>query len=166
MRMKSSEHTVPENEEEQLCYDVIRDLDHVSGRVEGSATTRKYMRNELWSMLAFLGAPTWYITLSPADIKHPIAIYLAQQDEIIQPQLKLDDRHTKILADNPVASAHFFHLMIQSFIKHVVGDNKENQGLFGSPAGYYAPVEQQGRLTLHLLWIQNSLSPQMIRDCI
>jgi len=78
MRIKSSEHTVPENEEEQLCYDVIRDLDHVSGRVEGSATTRKYMWNELWSMLAFLGAPTWYITLSPADIKHPIAISLAQ----------------------------------------------------------------------------------------
>jgi len=51
---------------------------------------------------------------------------------------------------SPVASAHFFHLMIKSFIKNVIGDNKENKGLSGSPAGYYAPVEQQGRLTLHL----------------
>jgi len=34
-------------------------------------------------------------------------------------------------------------------------------------AAYYAAVEQQGRLTLHLhmlLWILNSLSPQEIRD--
>jgi len=98
--MKTTEHTVPKSEGEQLYYDVIWDLDHVSGRVEGSATTRKYMQNELWSMLAFLGAPTWYITLSPADIKHPIAIYLAQYDEIIRPQLKLEDRQTKLLADN------------------------------------------------------------------
>jgi len=132
--MKSTEHTVPENEEEQLCYDVICDLDHVSGRVEGSATTRKYMWNELWSMLAYLGAPTWYITLSPTDIKHPIAIYLAQYDKIIHSQLNLDDSHTKLLADNPVASARFFHIMIKSFIKNVIGDNKENVGLFGCPA--------------------------------
>src|SRR6202011_4700344 len=42
-------------------------------------------------------------------------------------------------------------------------------GLYGKTAAYYAAVEQQGRLTLHLhmlLWIMNSLSPQEIRDQI
>src|SRR6202167_2120612 len=55
------------------------------------------------------------------------------------------------------------------FIKHVLGVNQEHLGLYGKTAAYYATVEQQGRLTLHLhmlLWILNSLSPQEIRDRI
>ena len=49
------------------------------------------------------------------------------------------------------------------FIKHVLGVNQDHPGLSGDTAAYYATVEQQGRLTLHLhmlLWILNSLSPQ------
>ena len=55
------------------------------------------------------------------------------------------------------------------FIKHVLGVNQDHPGLYGKTAAYYAAVEQQGRLTLHLhmlLWILNSLSPQEIRDGI
>src|ERR1700675_4513987 len=59
--------------------------------------------------------------------------------------------------------------MVAMFIKHVLGVNQDHPGLFGKTAAYYATVEQQGRLTLHLhmlLWILNSLSPQEIRDRI
>jgi hypothetical protein len=44
-----------------------------------------------------------------------------------------------------------------------------NLGLYGKTTGYYGTVELQGRLTLHLhmlLWIENSLTPQAIRDKI
>src|SRR5882724_4346307 len=59
--------------------------------------------------------------------------------------------------------------MVEMFIKHVLGVNQDHPGLYGKTAAYYATVEQQGRLTLHLhmlLWILNSLSPQEIRDQI
>ena len=57
--------------------------------------------------------------------------------------------------------------MIHMFIKHVLGVGTENSGLYDDTAGYYRTVEQQGCLTLHLhtvLWIQNALLPQEIRD--
>jgi len=59
--------------------------------------------------------------------------------------------------------------MVEMFIKHVLGVNQDHPGYIGKTAAYYATVEQQGRLTLHLhmlLWILNSLSPQEIRDRI
>ncbi|KAJ7109037.1 hypothetical protein C8R43DRAFT_904914, partial [Mycena crocata] len=57
--------------------------------------------------------------------------------------------------------------MVQAFITDVLGWESEERGLFGHTNAYYATVEQQGRLTLHLhtlLWILNALSPQEIRD--
>ena len=76
-RMSEGELVQPQNEDEELCFQVIRDLDHVSGRVKGSITSKKYMRNELWSLMAYTSAPFWYFTISPADIKHPICLYYA-----------------------------------------------------------------------------------------
>jgi Helitron helicase-like domain at N-terminus len=52
----------------------------------------------------------------------------------------------------------FFHFMVEMFIKHVLGVNQDHSGLYGKTSAYYATVEQQGRLTLHLhmlLWILN-----------
>ncbi|TDL14714.1 hypothetical protein BD410DRAFT_733689, partial [Rickenella mellea] len=53
------------------------------------------------------------------------------------------------------------------FIKDILGVNSAHSGLWGDTKAYYGTVEQQGRLTLHLhllLWIENALSPQQIRD--
>jgi hypothetical protein len=49
------------------------------------------MRNEIWSLIASQGAPSWYITLSPADINHPICLYLADSDETFKPTIKAYD---------------------------------------------------------------------------
>ncbi|KZV59502.1 hypothetical protein PENSPDRAFT_595326, partial [Peniophora sp. CONT] len=57
--------------------------------------------------------------------------------------------------------------MVDAFIKHVLGVDSDHDGLFGPTEGYYGTVEEQGRLTLHLhtmIWIQNALTPQQIRD--
>ncbi|KAF8589331.1 hypothetical protein K439DRAFT_1645156 [Ramaria rubella] len=109
----------------------------------GSGTMRKFMRNECWSLLAYLGAPTWYITFSPADVKHPIALYLDAQKEKIRPVLNINEANYKLIADNPVASARFFHIIVQAFIKHVIGLNEKETGLYGRSSGYYGTVEQQ-----------------------
>ncbi|KAL1725088.1 hypothetical protein EV714DRAFT_196384, partial [Schizophyllum commune] len=57
--------------------------------------------------------------------------------------------------------------MVKAFIKHVLGVGLNRRGLFGPTSAYYAAVEQQGRLTLHLhsmIWVRGAPSPQLIRD--
>ena len=66
---------------------MIHDIDRVGGYVQGSITSKKYMRNEIWSLISFKGAPSWYITLSPADNKHPICLYYADTHENFEPTL-------------------------------------------------------------------------------
>ena len=125
------------------------------------------MRNEIWSLISFLGAPSWFITLSPADVKHPICLYFADTGETFQPVLKGHDERYRLIANNPVAGARFFHFMVEIFIKHVLGVGTDHRGFYGQTAAYYGTVEQQGRLTLHLhllLCLRGVLSPQEIRD--
>ena len=70
---------------------------------------------------------------------------------------------------NPVAGAHFFHFMVETFITDVLGLEGSHRGFYGNTSGYYGTVEQQGCLTLHLhmlLWIKGSLNPQDMREKI
>ena len=169
-RMSKGEIVKPSTEDETQCFQLIHDLDHVDGRVSGSITSKKYMRNEIWSMIAYMGAPFWYITLSPADNKHPVCLYFADNKERLDVQLlRTEDERYRLIANNPVAGARFFHFMVENFIKHVLGVGSTHRGLYGDTAGYYGTVEQQGRLTLHLhmlLWIHGSLSPDEMRSRI
>ena len=65
----------PETDEEKACFKLLNDLDHVNYKVQGSITSKKYMRNEIWSLVSYLGAPSWFVTFAPADVKHPLALY-------------------------------------------------------------------------------------------
>ena len=56
----------------------------------------------------------------------------------------------KLIANNPVAGAHFFDFMVRNFIENVLGAGADHPGLFGKTSVYYGTVEQQGCLTLHL----------------
>ena len=168
-KMKDGEHVMPKTETEKNCFQLIRDLDAVSGKMHGSTTSKKYMRSEIWSLVNFLGAPSWYITLSPADIQHPICVYYAGTDEEFKPKIVPYDERMRSVCRNPVAGARFFHFMVETFIEDVLGIEASHRGLYGDTAGYYGTVEQQGRLTLHLhmlLWIKGYLNPQELKDKI
>lgn len=168
-RMETDGHMVPNTPAERECFRILNDLDFVNAKVKGSTTSRRYMRNEIWAMIASLGAPSWFITFSPADIKHPIALYFADTKETFSPSFRDYNERLRLIANNPVAGARFFHFVVTLFIKHVLGYGSNHSGLYGDTAGYYGTVEQQGRLTLHmhmLIWIRNSLTPQEIRDMI
>ena len=166
-KMVNGEHIKPTSESEKACFQVLHDLDQVSGKVKGSVISKKYMRNEIWSLIAAKGAPIWYITLSPADIQHPICLYYADTKEEFTPDILLpyDERH-RLICKNPVAGARFFHFMVETFISDVLGVGSTHRGLYGDINAYYGTVEQQGRLTLHLhmmLWIKGALRPEEIR---
>jgi hypothetical protein len=168
-RMADGERVKPQTPEEKACYQVIHDLDHVGRHVQGSITNKKYMRNEIWSLISFMGAPSWFITFSPADNRHPICLYFADTNERFSPSIRAPDECYRLIANNPVAGARFFHFMVENFIEHVLGVGKRHCGFYGNTSAYYGTVEQQGRLTLHLhllLWIRGALTPQEIRDKI
>ena len=170
-RMMKGERVKPETEAEKACFKVLSDIDTVGGHVKGSLTSKKYMRNEVWSLISYIGAPSWFITLSPADINHPICIYFADKNITFKPEIyfKKADEAYRLVTSNPVAAARFFHIMVENFVKHVLGFEAKHPGFYGKTEAYYGTVEQQGRLTLHLhmlLWIKNALSPQDIRDKI
>ena len=168
--LEAGEHVNPQSDAEKACFKIINDLDAVSGKMHGSTTSKKYMRSEIWSLINFLGAPYWYITLSPADIMHPICVYFADSKEEFRPDvLSPYDERIRLVCKNPVAGARFFDFMIRTFISDVLGVEATHAGFYGQTSGYYGTVEQQGRLTLHLhllLWIKGSLNPQEMREKI
>ncbi|KIJ39976.1 hypothetical protein M422DRAFT_174419, partial [Sphaerobolus stellatus SS14] len=141
--MKAGERIVPTSEMEKQCYRVKKDLDHVAGKVEGSSTSKKFLNNEVWSLLNYIGAPTWYITFALADAKHPLCLYFADsKEELGHFNINKED-HKKIISMNPVASARFFHFVVNSFMKHILNvENNNEPGLWGQTKGYYGTVEQ------------------------
>lgn len=165
-RLAAGEKVRPKTEAEKLCYQLVKDLDQINCRVDNSTTSKKAMRNEIWSLIVHLGLPSWFITFLPADSYHPICLYFADKQESFSPTLRGMDEHLRLIANNPVAGARFFNFMVEMFIKHILGVDMDHRGLFRETAGYYGMVEQQGRLTLHLhmlLWISNTLSPEEIK---
>ena len=42
-RIESGEIVKPETEDEKACFQLLKDLDHVNSKVEGSLTSKKYM---------------------------------------------------------------------------------------------------------------------------
>ena len=109
-RMENNEYITPQTDTEKNCFQVIKDLDAVSGKMYGSTTSKKYMRSEIWSLINVLGAPYWYITLSPADIHHPICIYYADSKTEFKPDLLPYDTRIRSVCKNPVAGAWIFSL--------------------------------------------------------
>ncbi|KAF7979063.1 hypothetical protein HWV62_43549 [Athelia sp. TMB] len=151
------------------CFRIMHDLDLIGKHVQGSRTIKKFMRNEIWSLIEFLGAPSWFITFAPSDHKSPVCLYYADKNVEFRPEILPDDVRFRMIATNPVAGARFFDFVVKTFIRCVLGVGLDRQGLFGETSAYYGTVEQQGRLTLHLhllLWIRGALTPQEIRDRI
>ena len=166
-RMASSEHVKPVTEDEKKCFAILDNIDLIGGSVKGSITSKKHMRNEIWSLVVFKGAPSWFITFSPADSKHPICLYYADKDIHFTHKLRSVTERDMLVLSNPVAAARFFDYMVKMVIKHVLGVGETHPGLYGETSAYYGTVEQQGRLTLHMhmmLWIKGAMSPQKIRE--
>ncbi|KZV94291.1 hypothetical protein EXIGLDRAFT_715631 [Exidia glandulosa HHB12029] len=168
-KLQADPRAKPETDEEMACFRVLSELDMVNAHVPGSVTAKRYQRNELWSLLSYMGAPTWFITFAPTDINHPICLYLAGDNNSFEPakiSLLSPSERWRLIAHNAVASARFFHLFVKVFIEEILKWDDVRQGLFGDTNAFYGTVEQQGRLTLHLhllLWIRYAISPEEIK---
>ncbi|KAJ3541028.1 hypothetical protein NMY22_g4056 [Coprinellus aureogranulatus] len=168
-RLMNGGRAFPQTPEEHKAFRVFDQIDYVGTRVAGSIARKKYQRGEVWSLINFMNTPAWFITISPADNKHPLCIHWAGSDFEFKPDIKGYNERKLIITRNPVACARFFHHLVQLFIKHLCGwtEDGPKRGLFGMPAAFYGTVEQQGRMTLHLhflLWIRGQLSLTEIRE--
>ncbi|KZV77823.1 hypothetical protein EXIGLDRAFT_581100, partial [Exidia glandulosa HHB12029] len=135
----------PQNPSEAACFRLLSELDMVAAHVPGSVTAKRYQRNELWSLLSYMGAPTWFITFAPADVNHPLCLYLAGANVDFDLQritlLGQSDRW-RLIANNAVASARFFHFIVRVFIEEVLRWKRDEPGLFGETSAFYGTVEQ------------------------
>ncbi|KAI0040683.1 hypothetical protein FA95DRAFT_1472663, partial [Auriscalpium vulgare] len=141
-RLSKGERVKPSDDAERACFQVLNDLYFVAAGVPASKTSRKAMRSEIWSLVSYLGAPSWFITFAPSDVNHPIALYYAGHPSAVFPTFYEQDERVRLIANNPVAGAKFFKLMVDMFVKHVLGVGSKHAGLYGDTAGYYGTVEQ------------------------
>jgi hypothetical protein len=80
-------------------------------------------------MISQLGAPSWFIMLLPADSCHPTCLYYADKNIEFKPNLRLSNEQNLLVAQNPIAAAHFFDLMIHMYIRHLLGIGVKHSGL-------------------------------------
>lgn len=171
-RGSKGEYLKPEDAEERSVFELLGIIDYVSKRVQGSSSTRKLLRNEIFSLIIAKGVPIWFITFVPTDFKSPLCLYYCGvKIDLLDPLKDWPEYPSRMraIADNPVACARYFDKIVRAFLERVLKFGSDDRGLFGKTETYYGTVESQGRLTLHLhllLWISGSLSPQEIQDKI
>ena len=126
------------------------------------------MRKQLWSVVEQIGAPSWFITVSPPEHKSPICLYYADTRTTIELGTRSKDDVRRLIAKNATAGARYFHYIVSLLIDFVLGQAFDDKtGLFGPMDAYYGTVEQQGRLTLHihmLVYVKNALTPEQVRQ--
>lgn len=124
------------------------------------------MRRQLRALIKSHGCPTLFLTLNPADVHSRLLHVLCRGNERTFIDMSSWER-AKQVADNPVAAALFFDIIIKHFIRIILRYGSGEPGLFGTCTSYYGTVEAQGRGTLHchmLIWLKGSMSPQKLRD--
>ncbi|KZT08008.1 uncharacterized protein LAESUDRAFT_650295, partial [Laetiporus sulphureus 93-53] len=143
-RGKNGEVLRAENEDERHCFELISILDYVAGHVDGSSAKRKQQRSEIQSVIVALNVPLFFVTFSPVDINHPLCLYYCGQS------IDLFDSHgeypsyaerLRLIADNPVACARFFHFVVNAFVTIILRVGADTEGLFGRISAYYGTVE-------------------------
>ncbi len=130
-------------------------------------------RSEIKSSIIHQGSPSLYITISPLDHCHILAYSMCKRDiamdlNDLPEELSDDQFRIKQAAQNPVALAEFFHVVVTSILNTLFGrDRDDKQGIFGKFQSYYGMVEAQNRGTLHIhlvLWIQGAPPPDSLFD--
>jgi len=140
-RLVRGERVVQETEAEKSCYSILSNLKYVGGHVKGPLTNKKYMHNEIWSLVYFKGGPSRFIMLSPADSRHPLCLYYADSDTTLRPKLRLANERDSLVLRNPAAAANFFDYVVYSMIKNVLGVGSDHDRLYGKMSAYYSTVE-------------------------
>lgn len=161
--------------EEHRVVELLKEVEVVNSHVPGTAAAKMDMRQEIRALTLQHGLPSFYVTVNPADIYHPLVRFLAG-DEIADAS-RSDSRgdtffkQAMLISRNPVIAADFFELIMKAFIECLLGwrprGEPVHRGLLGVVKGYYGCVETQGRGSLHchmVLWLEGGMDARELRD--
>lgn len=147
---------------------LMKHIKVVGGHVMGSAHSRSALRIKIHSLCFNLGLPSLFLTINPADIHNPLALYFAgvdlNLDKILPETLGTSYERAQIIATHPVATAKFFNCLIKSILKNLVLG-----GVLGPTKAYFGTVENQGRGSLHLhllIWLNHEYTPAQLKENI
>ncbi|CAF4359899.1 unnamed protein product [Rotaria magnacalcarata] len=103
---------------------LMKHIKVVGGHVMGSAHSRSALRTKIHSLCFNLGLPSLFVTINPADIHSPVALYFAgvdlDLDRVLPEVLRTSYERAQIIATHPVATAKFFNCLIKSILKCLV----------------------------------------------
>lgn len=147
---------------------LLHHIKTIGGRVMGSVYSRTALRNKIHALIYNLGLPSIFLTLNPADIHSPIALYFAgvklDLNNTQIEQLMNAYKRAEIIASHPVATAKFFHLLITNILNIMISG-----GVLGPIKAYFGTVESQGRGSLHLhllIWLNHDMKPADMKEKI
>lgn len=147
---------------------LLQHINTIGGRVMGSTYSRTTLRTKIHALIYNQGLPSLFVTLNPADVHSPVALYFAgvklDLDNIQNEQLMDSYRRAEIIASHPVATAKFFHVLISNILNTMVIG-----GVLGPIKAYFGTVESQGRESLHLhllVWLDHNLKPSDMKEKI
>lgn len=158
-RLSSCDSVVAETEEERTVQKLMKEINLVSAKIDGSSASKLTSRNKIRAMTLDLGLPTFYITINPADVYSPVLRFMSGKDFDLDNMESTDvpsywDQAIQV-SRNPFLAAKFFDVFIRAFVKHLLGwkgHGKANDGLLGNISGYFGCVTAQGRGTCIATW--------------
>ena len=151
---------------------ILRSMEIISGAVPCTDASRRCMRQQLRSLQIWQGLPSIFLTLNPADTKHPFTFYFStaplspwepcSTDATLWAAMRQVNLLHMVAAD-PVAVTRAFHEHVRLFLCHLLGCSPDadalqpdaiscrgHGGIVGPIAAYYAVTEPQLRGSLHL----------------
>lgn len=152
---------------------LIQSLHSVNSNSSWTIFNKKATRMKAISMIIQRGQPLLWMTLNPADTSSPLVTQLAGVELDVSSRLKTDlpnsAKRVNIIAGHPVASADFFHIMIEAVMKALLrfGASDGDGGVLGRIKAYIGMTEGQRRLMLHchlLVWVYGLNDFASLRD--
>ncbi|KAJ7704059.1 hypothetical protein B0H17DRAFT_902719, partial [Mycena rosella] len=148
-KLKKNPFAKPETEGEKAAVKVLKYLNYVSDHIPGSVGDVNNMKQQVRSRMICEGLPHFFATVNPADSHNPIAQVFAGRDidldkifHALDNSSKEPSTRAKAVAENPVAGAQFFHLMVTKFFDIILGAKRPSKiGILGKVKGWYAVVE-------------------------
>jgi hypothetical protein len=115
-----------------------------SVKVQGSKASLYDRRMDMKSYIIHWGLPLFYLTINPADVHHPLFLFMAGESiNLNSLTIKNSFHRMNIVKQNPYTQAKFFDKIMKSFIEYILcyNDYEPTEGLLGVVKAYYAVIE-------------------------
>jgi hypothetical protein len=140
-----------------------------------SGSSRATQRDQIFSMINFMGMPNLFSILNPTFVHHPLLRVLSQQninlDLFYDKNMLIKNEWCKYAIINPKAQAIFVHAIVNVIFKYIlqVKNKKDlsnnNFGVLNHIKTHYGCYEitKNGGSHIHtLLWLNDSLDPNKL----